>query len=384
MRFLLASIVSAALVLSAPFIGLARSTLRSAFPGQFVVIVGGAIALAIGVALVAVFLRIRERRASRYAAVIAALAIGVLYSVATRTGNPEVDAVQQFHFVEYGLVTFLFYRAWRPLGDASVFILPVLAGLLVGTVEEWFQWFIPVRVGEVNDVFLNLVAIGCGLLFAFAVDPPPAPPKGGWHLAWKGASHLSGGTARRRVGLFAAVVLIAFAAFFHALHLGYEIVDAEAGTFRSRYTAGELRGLSTDRAARWRAAPPLTLRRLSREDQYMTEGVSHVQRRNVAWGEGNAPAAWAENRILEKYYEPVLDAPSYVSRTGHRWPPEQRADAERRARDGTPPPYVSDAYPYRLFTWPRPLYWAIVLAMAAALLLPAFAAARTPRHPAGC
>jgi hypothetical protein len=41
-------------------------------------------------------------------------------------------------------------------------------------------------------------------------------------------------------------------------------------------------------------------------------------------------AAWSENLILEKYYAPVLDTPSYVSRTGHRWPADQRAHADQR------------------------------------------------------
>ena len=73
---------------------------------------------------------------------------------------------------------------------------------------------------------------------------------------------------------------------------------------------------------------PLELHRVSREDQYMSEGVVHVQERNEAWAAGDALTAWRENQILEKYYQPVLDTPSYVSQTGHRWSPEQRDDAE--------------------------------------------------------
>ncbi len=46
-------------------------------------------------------------------------------------------------------------------------VLPVLAGLLVGTADEWLQWFIPNRVGEIADILLNGIAIGCGL----AVQP---------------------------------------------------------------------------------------------------------------------------------------------------------------------------------------------------------------------
>lgn len=357
-RFLLAGAVSAALVLGAPFIGQLRSSLRSAFPGHYVAIVLAAIGLAVAAALIAALARIRERRALRYGALAAAAAIAVAYARWSATGNAEVDAVQRFHFVEYGVVTLLFYRAWRPLGDAATLILPVLAGLLVGTLEEWFQWFIPGRVGEVNDIVLNLVAIGCGLLFSIALDPPE-----------RLEARVAPG-ARRLIGAVAAGVVLTVGAFFHAVHLGHQIADEEIGRFGSRFTAARLAELGAGRAAIWRTDPPLEFRRLSREDQYMTEGVSHVQRRNTAWAEGNAAAAWSENRILEKYYGPVLDTPSYISRTGHRWPAEQRADAERRAAGIAGGAYVSDAYPYRLFMWPRLPYWLIVGLAAAALARP--------------
>ena len=52
----------------------------------------------------------------------------------------------------------------------------------------------------------------------------------------------------------------------------------------------------------------------------MSEGLLHVQERNRRWEAGDIRAAWSENLILEKYYAPVLDTPSYISRTGHRWP----------------------------------------------------------------
>ena len=367
-RLLLACAVAAAVILSAPFIGQIRSALRAAFPGQFVAIVTGAIAAAIGAAVLVALVRIRDRRARRYAAILAAVAVGAAYAVLTRTGRPEVDAVERFHFVEYGIVTFLFYRVWREAEDASIFLMPVLAGLIVGTFEEWFQWFVPVRVGEMKDIFLNGVAIACGLLVSYAIEPP--------HRV---ALTISRRSAARLLVMASAAVVV-FAAFFHAVHLGYDITDAGIGTFRSRYHADRLLELSQERGARWKTNPPLKLVRVSREDQYMTEGVVHVQRRNDAWQAGDIAAAWAENLILEKYFAPVLDTPSFVSPTGHRWPDAQRADAESRAAAARPQPYVSDAYPYRLYVWRRPLYWALVLVAAGAMLAAAAVAKNATRH----
>ena len=369
MPFVLAIAVAVAVVLSAPFVGQIRSWLRATFPGQFVLIVGLIGGTLLAAALMAAALRIRDRRAKRYATILAALGIAATYSWLsanwfTANPNPESVAVERFHFLEYGVITFLFYRAWRPLRDLSVVILPALAGLIVGTAEEWLQWFIPNRVGEIADIFLNLVAIGCGLLFSSAVLPPD-----GFRSALESGSV-------SRVSRMAAATVLALAIFVHAIHLGYTIVDADAGSFTSRYFHSELTELQQQKAAQWRTnPPPLVLKRLSREDQYLTEGIQHVAHRNKRWAANDIAGAWQENLILEKYFVPVLDTPTYAGTSGHRWPPEQRADAEARARPPLPA-YVSEAYPYRILTWNKWLFWTISGGLAVALLASARRAGR--------
>src|SRR3954453_21526705 len=94
--FVLAASVSIGLVLSAPFIGFVRSWIRTTFPGQFVRIVGGAIAALGAAAILAAVLRIRAHRTARYGALAAALGCAVWFSVHEATGNPDVDVVQRF------------------------------------------------------------------------------------------------------------------------------------------------------------------------------------------------------------------------------------------------------------------------------------------------
>ena len=357
--FIVAILVAAALVLSAPFVGQIRSAVKQAFPGQFLLIVGGVIGLGVAAALAAAAWRIRDRRAARYGAIAAAVLIAVGYSAANATEFPESNAVERFHFLQYGLITFLFYRAWRPLGDGAVLVLPVLAGVIVGTVEEWLQWFIPARVGDIRDVALNLVAIISGLLFSLGLDPPSR-----LSLRVEGAS-------RSRVVYMAVAALLTLAVFFHVLHLGHEIADQEIGLFTSRYSAEDLLALQSERARTWAASPPpTTLVRLSREDQYLSEGVEHVRERNELWTAGDVRGAWLENRILEKYYEPVLHTATHHG-AAHAWPAGQRADAEQRADDAgaaaEPAPFVSRAYPYRIFAWSRALFWLGILLLAAGI-----------------
>jgi VanZ family protein len=371
-RFLIAVAASVVLVLSAPFLGEIRRQLQRTFPASFVWIVGGAMAALLAAALAAAAVRIRTHRALRTGAILAALAVAALYAFVNARESRDSNVVELVHFLQYGVVTLLFYRACRAAGDASMLIVPLLAGLVVGTAEEALQWFLPARVGELRDLYLNLTAISCGLVFSIAVDPPTVLDR-----------RLRQGSARF-IGRVAAIAVVALALFVDVVHLGQRIRDDEIGTFDSRYSPEELTALQVERAEQWRVEPPLRPPpRVSREDQYMTEGLQHVQERNRAWTRGSALAAWSENRILEKYFAAVLDTPSYVSPTGHRWSDAQQSDAAARAsieREGNPAIlYVSAAYPYPLFTWPRPLFWVAVSVIVAAILLVSAIAERRSR-----
>jgi hypothetical protein len=370
-RFLLALAVSASVILSAPFIRDIRDWIKTTFPGHYVAVVVAIVGLAVAAALAIAIVRIRDRRAARYGAIAAAVVLATAYALWNAQGNLEVDAVERFHFVEYGLVTFLFYRAFRPFGDLSVLVLPVLAGLLVGTCEEWLQWFIPGRVGDVRDVFLNGAAIVSGLLFSIGVQPLPE----------LSSARRSG--SLRRIGFAAALVVLVFALFVRTVHLGVEVDDPDIGRFRSRYDAATLLSLARERSRQWGIAPPVNKpASLSREDQYLSEGHLHVAERNRQWSTGNILASWSENVILEKYYAPVLDTPSYQSKTGHRWPDAQRADGQQRFQSAPRPaaPYVSlaDVAEGKHFIriWPRTAFWTLVALAIAGLLAITFVADR--------
>jgi hypothetical protein len=356
--FLLPIAVSAVIVLSGPWIGELRSWTRRAFPGEYRLIINGVTVLFILAAGAAVIMRIREQRLLRYATMAAAVVLAWLYLAIWAPASPDVAAVERFHFVEYGLATFLFYRAFtdtEPPSPATL-VQTTLAALLVGIADEWFQWFVPERVGEIKDIFLNGAAIACGLLVSAAARPLRG-------FAWSIPR-----ASLTRTGLMTSATILALAVFFHVVHLGYVIEDAEIGEFRSRYTKRQLELAAVDRAREWSRAPPsLTLVRFSREDQYLHEALWHVQSRNEAWGRGDAATAWRENRILEKYFDPALDARTYVSRTGHRWPQEQRTDAARRG-GSQELRFVSRADTPTLTIWPKSTMWTIVLVLSGLVL----------------
>ena len=352
MRLLLACAVSAAVVLSAPFMGRMQSLLRASISTRaYVVLLGTVVGGAILTAIVLAFLRIQAHRGRRIAAMALALGVGFVYTSLLSTGIPEIDAVERVHFVQYGLIAVLFYRVWRRAGDLSTLVLPILCGFIVGTLDEWLQWFIPYRVGEMHDVWLNFTALVCGLLFGLALEPPPAfsirlDPDG-----WS------------RIGIATAATVLVFGAFVGVVHVGYLLQVDGVGAFASRHTVFELEALQRDRDARWLATPPLNIPRLSREDQYLDEGLWHVRERNRLWDAQQIASAWRENLILERFFAPVLDRSTYVSVNGNRWPPEHRADAETRGAGGGAP-FVSAAEPYPILVWPKSLYWVVVVSTA--------------------
>jgi hypothetical protein len=355
----------AAIVLTAPFVGQIRGALQAALPeGAYRALVAaavlGAVLGGVGYALA----RIRDDRRGRYGRLALAIAAGVTYAWWSSSGNISVDLVEHFHFVEYGLLTLLFYRVWRHAGGALALVAPALCALMIGTLDEWLQWFVPLRVGEMRDVALNGVAIGCGLLFATGLEPMPQGH--GRRLP----------DVPRAVRLLPATALLTVACFFHVVHLAYD-VDAGQGTrFRSRFTSDQLDAESRARADRWRQeGPPSRVRRLSREDQYLAEGIWHVQRRNESAEAGDHFAAWKENVILERFFGPVLDTPSYAVPASPRWAAEQRASAaaagsvdERR--------YVSEAERYPLYVWNRAAYWLVIGVVAGLLVVLAWPGAR--------
>jgi VanZ family protein len=354
-RLAVAAAATLAVLIGAPVIGQIRGAIQDALPGQYRAILIGIVLLAVGGAIAWAAVTIRSRRRLRYGLIALAVGIAAVYATAMATGNANVDAVERFHFIEYGLLTVLFHRAWSGRGGLAAILLPFMAVFIAGTLDEAIQWFVPARVGEWRDVLLNGVAITCGLLFGAALEPPDVvhltDDLGGTRPQADDAGGVRLQADRRLLATMALLAVLTFAAFFSAVHLGHEIHDPAIGSFRSRYDAGALLAMSADRARRWKTDPPATLRRFSREDQYLAEALWHIQRRNDIESEGGLWATWKENLILEKYFAPVLDIPTFATPGGARWPPAQRENVAAAVAGAGERTFVSDAHPFPIYAW---------------------------------
>jgi VanZ family protein len=358
-RTLVAWAAAAAVVLGSPLIGDLRNALLRAFPRDYVAIISATVVLG-GLIVLAVCLRaITEDRPRRIGLLGLSVALAAVSFAFLRSGNPNVDAVEAFHFVEYGVLTLLFF----PFGQAGArweaYVEAALATTVVGIADEWFQWFVPGRAGEWHDVLFDLLATACGLLLCLALDvrrgrSSDRPARRGTHLGFR-----------------AALVILLLGAFIATLHLGTEIRDPEIGTFRSRFSADRIRQLGVERRREWSGGPPPLAGRYGREDQYEAEALWHVRRRNFGMDPDRKgdpielDVAWHENLILERHFGAVLDAASAGGATGHRLAPEQLADVDARRAHGQAP-FVSDAEALPIYTWPPMLFWTLVGACAVA------------------
>lgn len=354
-RWLPPLVCAAVFVLLAPFVGVLVERLRETFGLGYLPWLAAALGLAGALAVALALLRIRGHRPLRYGLLVLAASMVALQVLGWGTGAAQVDLVERVHLVEFGLLGALFERAFRPRHRNALLPVLVLAAVgLAAIADEWVQWLTPVRVGDVRDVLLNLWAGGIGYLLAVAVS------------AERGRLRRPEPRTRRLAAGLTALFVLAAAAFFDTAHLGHEIRDPRAGTFRSWHTPEELARAAEDRDRRWSAGGPLAMRPLSREDVFLTEGGFHVAARNRAVESGYVVRAWRENRILERWYAPLLD-----HRPGTRWPAVQRANTEAAVRERfrrrpaaveSSPGYRSPALAERIaIAPPRALFWLGVL-----------------------
>lgn len=137
---------------------------RSAF-GYFVLL---SVALFLAFMVWLLVFRLKVRRVSSYLC-LAAVGFAYVYFTLKLWAHPE-EAV---HFLEYGLLSFLLFRALRNhFADISIYFSAFFLGSLVGLIDEIFQWVTPKRYWDFRDVGLNALAVFLfQLALAFGLKP---------------------------------------------------------------------------------------------------------------------------------------------------------------------------------------------------------------------
>ena len=308
--------------------------------GFFIYAAAAGVVAALGASIFVLVVRFKVRRVSQilWLAACAALFLGIAW-------GKRVSPAEAAHILDYGLLSFLLFRAWRfSLSDSSAYLASFFSGALVGILDEIVQWVTPGRYWGIEDVALNALVVG---LLQFAL--------------WKGfrpklAAPVTKRSLRIVSGLAASVLLLlglclsvtpervsrlsARFPFLAPLEKQEPIAetilkhrDPDIGTFYSRLTVTWLRKidhLSSGSQAKilrdWKDLDyaEFLVRYSTISFPFLHEMRVHLYRRDKRAASGDNFTAWKENRILEKYFGETLAA------SGYQWTKEMEAKTEAR------------------------------------------------------
>lgn len=286
--------------------------------------------------------RRNELKLARGQAVILAIILGVFsWMTWSLRANPE----EALHFVQYGVLGLLIYRALsHRVDDHSIYFAGTMIGASFGIIDELIQWVVPRRFFDFRDIGINILAV---LLVqaAIALGLRPAVIRKTW-----GAHGLKIGfmvlLVNQLMILFCVSNTPAFRDFYGryfpamagindmTVEYGYFYDDPETGGFKSRLAPDELARQDRERHA---AVIP-TLNEFKNDRQYMyfmskaeaykdpllVEARVHIFRRdryarltretrnNEELRRANAIIALQENVILEKYFPNVINNSRYI------------------------------------------------------------------------
>lgn len=126
----------------------------------FTYIVVSVVCIGLAVLLYYFIFRLKVKKVSQYIWLFFCAGLYLYFTLKLKK-HPE-EAV---HFLEYGLLSYLFFRALsQKIQDRTVYLTASLFVLLVGMLDESLQWVIPRRVWSYKDIGLNLLAGGIFLI----------------------------------------------------------------------------------------------------------------------------------------------------------------------------------------------------------------------------
>ncbi len=153
------------LLVSAGFVPLAWAFLERHFPWHSLLPQGVA-----GLFLILFIRYLPERSLKRYVFFI----VGGAFFFAM---NRLDFAIEQIHFVEYGLLSIVLFRGFRHSLSTTVCYGASFTGSLgIGFLDEWLQGILPNRVCDPRDIWVNTLAGGLGLALLACTGRPS--PKG--------------------------------------------------------------------------------------------------------------------------------------------------------------------------------------------------------------
>jgi VanZ family protein len=249
----------------------------------------------------------KERKITRYIGIflgsfLILLSVDILI---LRTSYPSSSKVVEFiHFFEYGLLTFFAYLALKQrVQTRLIYAWGVLLISLFGFVDETIQWIIPSRTGELKDALTNVV---CAVTFQIFISQVIKPTTEFKKICCENYKALLKGIA----ALFFVVTIFVF-----FVNTGFLIFDEKIGYFISKFPKEDLLLLKKEGEKVIKTSEKMILTEPVVEkpkywcidDFYAEEAKFHIRTRNDLLKKNHFREGYSEQKILEKYYLPVLE-----------------------------------------------------------------------------
>jgi len=266
--------------------------------------------------------------------------------------------VEQVHFIEYGLLAYLIISAlrvdWRHSGQ---YVTTLLLITLVGVSDEYVQGTLVNRVGELRDVYLNILS-GALALAWFRFGVKPVEHAANWRVTIKLALPVMGSIILG-IGIFNSRIS----------EFGYCIRDPDIGTFYSRLSGERLRmGVPDGKRFQAEILPQLYLGSYSELVHRLKgtidgEVLVHIFSRDKHLERKDYYAAYRENQILENYFL------SYIAGTSYQWSDSRKTEVETACIADLGDRYVSPVSAQIITAFSESTQWFVVCILEAAIVL---------------
>ncbi len=346
---------------------------RSLFGYSVILVVGGAF-LAL---LYTLIFRLRIRSVTNYFWLLLVTAL-YIYSTLKLWSVPE----EAIHFLEYGLLGFLLFRALKfHTKDVGIYFIAFFIGCLVGIFDEILQWIVPLRIWDIRDVGLNALSSG---LFQVGLWLGIRPKGISSRMSLESFRTLSillmgnvvlfglclSNTPNRVSAYTKALPGLSFLETEEPMNrFRYTHVDPDVGEFHSLLSHEELRDRDQQGSVvhgkilrEWknRAYKEFVRSYYPFKYPFLYELRAHVEIRDNALQNAHVAEddenrkffylmAYKENIILEKYFSQTL------RRSSHRWKKKQ-ANSIRRLIDPSTP-YESPIRFGLVYPWSEMTMW---------------------------